>query len=281
MQPVALTFAGAGFTDSVAYVVDQTAKVLFQVNAKSGAVSPFVASDKWGASTGLLTTVLWDAGSAFDGHLYVGDQGSDGDQDSVIFNVDASGTSKVFAKAPGAGMDDIYGLAFSPGGTYPPGLYVNGDTDGVGDGFGRIDSTGAITSFANFSGVEGLAVDKLARFGGGLFASMPNGGGYAGDDTVSKINPDGTKAAPLAQNLPGIHAVVFAPNGPFGGDAYAASWSSGKIFRIAIDGKITELATGLSLTNYDGNILAFSPDGRVLFVADRLKSRIVCIEPGT
>ena len=41
---------------------------------------------------------------------------------------------------------------------------------------------------------------------------------------------------------------------------------------------MSDLATGLSLTNYDGNILAFSPDGRVLFVADRSQSRIVCIE---
>jgi len=38
-------------------------------------------------------------------------------------------------------------------------------------------------------------------------------------------------------------------------------------------------ASGLSLTNYDGNILAFSPDGRVLYVADRPASRLVCIEP--
>jgi hypothetical protein len=28
-----------------------------------------------------------------------------------------------------------------------------------------------------------------------------------------------------------------------------------------------------------GNILAFSPDGRIPFVADRNASRIVCIEP--
>jgi DNA-binding beta-propeller fold protein YncE len=65
---------------------------------------------------------------------------------------------------------------------------------------------------------------------------MPAGGGYSGDDTISKINADGTKAT-----------LVFAPAGPFG--------------------------------DYDGNILAFSPDGPILFVADRNASRIVCIEP--
>ena len=107
---------------------------------------------------------------------------------------------------------------------------------------------------------------------------MPASGGYSGDDTITKINADGTKATPLAMTQPGIHAVAFAPNGPFGGDLYAASWSSNQLLRITPQGVVSELASGLSLTNYDGNILAFSPDGRILFVADRNQSRIVCIE---
>jgi hypothetical protein len=279
-QPVALIFAGGGFGDRDAFVVDQGAGAMFRLNAKTGVVSNFVANDKWGASTALLTTVLWDQDRAFDGNLYVADQGTDSDQDSIIFRVDPTGASSVFTMAPGAAMDDIFGLAFSPGGAYPAGLYVSGDTDGATDGFAVVGPGGAIAKFATFSGVEGMAIDKLGRFGGGLFASMPAGGGFPGDDTVSKINPDGTKATPpLAMGLAGVHALVFAPNGPFGGDAYVASWDSGKVLRIATDGTVTELATGLSLTNYDGNILAFSPDGRVLFVADRAQSRIVCIEP--
>jgi hypothetical protein len=279
-QPVALLFAGGGFGDSEAFVVDQGTSRLLKLNAKTGALSTLVAETAWAVPPKLLTTIVWDRSRAFDGNLYVGDQGGDGDADSVIYRVDPTGANKVFAMAPGAGLDDIYGMAFSPGGTYPPGLYVSGDTDGGGDGFGRLDASGMVTSFAKFSGVEGLAVDGLGRFGGGLYASMPNGGGYAGDDTVSKINPDGGKATPpLASGQPGIHALVFAPDGPFGGDAYAASWQTGKVLRIAPGGTVTEIATGLSLTNYDGNVLAFSPDGRILFVADRMQARIVCIEP--
>ena len=277
-MPVALSFAAGPYGES-AYVVDQGARAVFKIDTRTGTVSPFVPMAAWPRPPALLTTSVWDAEGAFDGRLYVGDQGSDGDGDSVIFRVDPAGAATVFAMGPGPGMDDIYGLAFSPGGAYPPGLYVSGDTDGSGVGFGRFDAAGTGTMFAMFAGVEGLAIDRLTRFGGGLFAAMPAGGGYSGDDTISKINADGTKATPpLVMAQPGIHAIVFAPNGPFGGDAYAASWQTQELLRITPAGAVSDLATGLSLTNYDGNILSFSPDGRVLFVADRAQARIVCIE---
>ncbi len=277
-QPVAISFAGGAFGQN-AYVVDQGAAAVIKVNTHTGAATSFVSGAAWPRTPALLTTSVWDAGGAFDGKLYIGDQGGDGDTDSVIFRVDAAGNATLFAQAPGPGMDDIYGMAFSPGGAYPAGLYVTGDTDGAGVGFGRFDSGGTGATFAMFGGIEGLAVDSLGLFGGGLFASMPAAGGYSGDDTITKINSDGSKATPLVTTQPGIHAVVFAPSGPFGGDMYAASWSSGKILRITPAGAVSDLATGLSLTNYDGNVLAFSPDGRILFVADRNQSRIVCIEP--
>jgi hypothetical protein len=277
-EPVALTFAGGPFGGAL-YVVDQGADALYRVDPATGEVRPFVAREAWPRVPALLTTVVWDAGGAFDGNLYVGDQGGDGDADSVIFRVDGEGRATVFTAAPGPGLDDIYGLVFSPGGDYAPGLYVSGDTDGGGGGWGRFDAAGAGAPFATFAGVEGLAVDTLGRFGGGLFASMPAGGGYSGDDTISRITPAGEKGAALVTARPGIHAVTFAPEGPFGADAYAASWSSQKVLRIAPGGAVSDLATGLSLTNYDGNILAFSPDGRVLHVADRQNHRLVCIEP--
>jgi hypothetical protein len=278
--PVALTFAAGAF-GGYAYIVDQGTNQVLRMEAKTGATTPFINDTKWPTAPQLLTTVLWDADGAFDGRLYVGDQGSDGDADSTIFRSDASGLTQVFATAPGPGLDDIYGMVFSPGGVYPAGLFVSGDTDGSGPGFGVFAAAGTGTTFATFSGVEGLAVDKTGRFGGGLFASMPAGGGYSGDDTLSPIKADGSKGTALVSGIAGIHAVVFAPAGPFGGDAYVASWSSQKIIRIKPDGTMTDLASGLSLTNYDGNILAFSPDGRILFVADRSNARIVCIEPST
>ncbi len=277
-QPVALTIAGGAFGGAL-YVVDQGAGALLRISPVDGEITTVVARSGWPRTPGLLTTILWDEAGAFDGNLYVGDQGGDGDGDSVIYRVDPSGTATVFASGPAPGFDDIYGLAFSPGGAYASGLYVSGDTDGSGTGWGRCDAAGAVTPFATFAGVEGMAVDTLGRFGGGLFAARPAGGGYFGDDTISRIEPDGSKGAALVSAQPGIHALVFAPEGPFGADAYAASWSAGKVLRITPAAAVSDLATGLALTNYDGNILAFSTDGRVLYVADRLNHRVVCIEP--
>ena len=45
-----------------------------------------------------------------------------------------------------------------------------------------------------------------------------------------------------------------------------------------VDGSCESLDT---LTNYDANVLALSPDGRTLMVAYRLKGRIVCVEEDT
>jgi hypothetical protein len=278
--PVALTFAGGAF-GSGAYIADQGNNQVLRLDEKTGTISAFISGAKWPKAPALLTTILWDGEGVFDGKLYIGDQGSDGDGDSTIFRAGADGATQVFVAAPGPGLDDIYGMVFSPGGSYKVGLFVSGDTDGTGVGFGVYNAMAEGLPFATFSGVEGLAVDRAGRFGGGLFATLPAGGGYSGDDTLTRIGPDGTKGKALVSGIPGIHAIAFAGAGPFGGDAYVASWSSQKILRIKPDGSMSDLATGLSLTNYDGNILAFSPDGRILFVADRSNHRIVCIEPSS
>lgn len=76
-----------------------------------------------------------------------------------------------------------------------------------------------------------------------------------------------------------MHAPAFAPGGAYGRDLYAARWDAGQLVRIAAGGGVTVIASGLSLTSYDANILAFSPNGNVLDVADRQANRIVCIEP--
>ena len=87
-------------------------------------------------------------------------------------------------------------------------------------------------------------------------------------------------ASAIVTARPWIHAPGIDPTGvAFGGLLHAASWSTGELFSITPAGLVTVLASGLTLSNYDGNILAFSPDGRVLYVADRVANRIVCIEP--
>lgn len=276
-QPVALHFAGGSYGDRL-YVVDQGNEQLFSLDVLSGDLRVVVTSTSWTQTPGLLTTITWDQDGVFDGRLYVGDQGGDGDSDSRIYRVEASGAVSIFTAAPGAGLDDIYAMAFGQGAGYTAGLYVAGDTDGAGPDWGRFDSAGLGVAFSEVAGIEGAIFDRSGLYGGALIAARPLGGGYAGDGTLSIILPNGTLGSTLAQGLGGVHAPAMSSGGAFGNSLYAASWSTGRLYRIDASGPV-EVASGLSLTNYDGNILEFSPDGNVLFVADRLASRVVCIEP--
>ncbi|MBL0217112.1 MAG: hypothetical protein IPQ07_24965 [Myxococcales bacterium] len=277
-QPVAAIVAGKGYGGKV-YVVNQGDNTLRAVDPASGVTQLVVAAAAWPKPPQLLTTITWDATTVFDGKLYVGDQGGDGDADSTIFTVAASGAPAQFVTGPGPGLDDIYGMAFSTSATYGASLLVTGDTDGAGVDWGRFDAAATGTTFSELAGTEGIAFDTAGTFGGGLFASRPAGGGYAGDDTISRVQPDGLAGTPLLTAKPGVHAIAFAPPGVFGSKLYAASWQSQELFSVDPAGTVAVLASGLQLTNYDGNILAFSPDGRVLYVADRLANRLVCIEP--
>ncbi len=276
-QPVAAVVAGGAF-DGKIYVVNQSDDTLRAIEPTDGTTTTVVAAGAWPTAAALLTTITWDAGGTFDGNLYVGDQGGDGDNDSTIFRVAPNGTPTLFTTAPGPGLDDIYGMAFSTA-AYGSKLFVTGDTDGAGVDWGAFDSAGVGTAFSELAGSEGIAFDTGGTYGGGLLASRPAGGGYAGDDTITKIGTDGLTQGALISARPGIHAIAFAPAGPFGGKLVAASWSTGELISVDTLGAATVLASGLSLTNYDGNILAFSPDGNVLYVADRLANRLVCIEP--
>ena len=276
-QPVAATFAEGPF-GGLLYVVNQGDNVLRSVDVGTGEVRVVVATDTWDNAPRLLTTIVWDEHEVFDGGLYVGDQGSNADDNSRIYRVTADGEATTFVEG-GYGLDDVYGLAFPPPGSeYPAGLYVTGDTDGARPDWGRIASDGSIAPFSEVAGAEGIAFDITGRYGDALWASRPDGGGYAGDDSVTPIDPMGLAGPALASDLTGIHAVTFSPGGDFGKIMVAASWSTGRLLQIDPGGAVTELAAGLSLTNYDANILAVSSDGNVLFVADRLAHQVVCIE---
>jgi hypothetical protein len=279
-QPVALTFAEGAFGGRL-FVTCQGDDSVREVDVATGNVTELVGATGWGAtSPALLTAITWDAEGVFDGNLYVGDQGGDGDADSRIYRVAPGGAATLFAAAPGAGMDDIYGLAFAPtGSAYTAGLYVTGDTDGAGVDWGIVSATATIASFSEVAGTEGIAFDPTGLYGNALLASRPLGGGYAGDGTITPITTAGEPGTPLASTLGGVHAVTFSNGGAFGRSMYAASWSAGTLLQISPTGEVTELASGLTLTNYDGNVLAVSSDGQVMFVADRAANRIVCIEP--
>lgn len=277
-QPVAVAIAGGAFEGKL-YVVNQGDNRLVAIDPDSGDGTVVVASAGWPTAPGLLTAIAHDATGAFDGSLYVGDQGGNGDSDSKLYRVTAAGVASQFAAGPGPGLDDVFALEFSPGGAHPAGLYATGDTDGALPDWGVFDVAGTGVAFSEVAGAESIAVDRLGTYGGGLWAARPAGGGYAGDDSIGPIDASGNAGPRLATVLPGIHGIAFAPPGPFGGRLHAASWDTGRLISISTAGVVAELATGLSLTNYDANMLAFSPDGNVLYVADRSANRLVCIEP--
>ena len=276
-EPVGIAFAGDAFGGEL-YVSDQAATTIFRVDVATGETTTFAASAAFPMGARLLTAIVWDEARVNDGNLYVTDSITDGDQDAVVYRLDPSGAASVFVRAPGPGLDSIYAMAFAPPGFTPQGLFVAGDTDGPGVDWGVFDRDGTGLAFSEVSGIEGIAFDPTGRYGRGPIAARPSGGGYAGDGSLTPLDDDGIALAPLASSLGGVHANVIAPPGLFGGEMLAASWSAGTIFRVSVAGEITTLVSGVSLSNYDANVLAVSPDGRVLLVADRNASRIVCVE---
>ena len=163
-QPVAAVVAGGGF-DGKVYVVNQTDNTLRAVEPTDGTTTLVVATSAWSRPPSLLTTVTWDAAGAFDGNLYVGDQGGDGDNDSTIFRVPPHGGAVTqFATAPGPGLDDIYGMGFAPAGAFGAKLYVTGDTDGAGVDWGAFDAAGVGAAFSEITGTEGIAFDTSGAY---------------------------------------------------------------------------------------------------------------------
>lgn len=276
VEPVGIAFARDEFGGDL-YVSDQAAATVFRLDVATGETTTFAASAAFPMGARLLTAIVWDD-AGVGGSLYVSDSVTDGDQDAIVYRLDPSGAASIFVQAPGPGLDSIYAMAFAPPGVTPQGLYVAGDTDGPGADWGVFDRDGTGLAFSEVTGIEGIAFDPAGRYGTGPIAARPNGGGYAGDGTLTPLDASGVAQTPLASDLGGVHANVVAPPGLFGGEMIAASWSTGTIFRVSITGEITTLVSGVALSNYDANVLAVSPDGRVLLVADRNASRIVCVE---
>lgn len=274
--------------DDLLYVVSQgetpAENVVRTVDIQTGTVAVFSEGASWPTPADLLTTIIYDADARFGSReLYVADKGTNGDDDSLLWRLREDGSVELFLEGPGPGLDDIYGLAFSPAGSaYPPGLYVAGDTDGTAtrDDWGVYAPDGTGRAFSNVTGIQGIAFDVDDVAGGGLLACRPNGGGFAGDDTITRMMPSGEAASPIVGGLTGIHAVKMASGrGSFEAGAYAASWDTGQLFHITPAGGATPFAVGLSLTQFSGDMLAFSPDEDTLFLADRATGRLICVEP--
>ncbi len=283
-EPVALTF---GYNDLL-YVVSQgetpAQNVVRTVNIQDGSVAVFSEGATWPTPADLLTTIIYDADARFGSQqLYVADKGTDGDDDSILWRLLDDGSVESFLAGPGPGLDDIYGLAFAPAGSgYPQGLYVAGDTDSTAtrDDWGVYTQDGSGMAFSNVTGIQGLVFDIDNIVGGGLLACRPNGGGFTGDDTITRMMPNGEAGSPIVGGLTGIHAVKIASGrGSFEAGAYAASWDTGQLFHITPATGATPFAVGLTLTEFSGDMLAFSPDEHGLFLADRATGRLICVEP--
>lgn len=78
-------------------------------------------------------------------------------------------------------------------------------------------------------------------------------------DTVSSVDESGARGRAIASGMAGLHAVTISGRA-LGVARYAASWSTGQLLQIDPTGNVTNLASVLRLTNYDGNILAASFD---------------------
>ncbi len=200
--PVALTFAGGTFGNAL-YVVNQGDNSVVAIDPAAGTGQPFSVLDG-GPTPTLLTTIVYDARGQFDGMLYVGDQGSNGDFDSRLYRLTHTGELTLFASA-GAGFDDIFGLAFTPDlSGWASGLLVAGDTDcATTDQWGLVDADGGVTTFSALAGVEGIAVDPTSLYGAAVLASRPASGGYSGDDTVTRVASDGGSLGAVVSGIAG------------------------------------------------------------------------------
>lgn len=97
-------------------------------------------------------------------------------------------------------------------------------------------------------------------------------------DSIGRIYAFAANGALLNANvatLPSLAALAFGRGGGFGSDLYALRTGNGTLLRIAADGTVTTLGTGLGTTLTD---LTCGPDGR-LYWADFGGSRIQVATP--
>jgi hypothetical protein len=241
----------------------------------------FVEADDFPAAPSTLNAIAWDAEGSLGGDLFVTTSLTGGDQDTTIYRIDVAGNVSVFAEPPGPGLDSVFGMAIAPIGSALEGLYVAGDTQGAYADWGVFDAAGNGSPFSEVAGIQGITFDPTGAYGDGPIAARPDGGGFDGDDSITPLGFDGLAGAPIATGLPGVLAVTVAPPGLFAGEIVAGSWQTDDLFRVSPTGIVTTIATGLNFSSYDANVLAVSPDGRTLMVAESLRGRIVCVEEDT
>ena len=153
-------------------------------------------------------------------------------------------------------------IAISDGGAFGQYIYsgqaLGADLDNV---IYRVDSGFNATTFVNF-GPWGYIYDMAFSNGGALgehlFATIRQG------DDVHLVRITAQAGVEVMSNQPFPLETAFlaiSPGGVWGNGVYVSS-STGSIWRVGLDGEVTEFASGL----YQPTGLAFSPDGSGLFI---------------
>lgn len=275
--PTAITFFRSNDPKNPAehlLVVSQRNGTLVEVDPRTGAHLNTIETNDWPGGVGLLTFVRQGP----DGAVYVADAGNIGDEDSKVFTITATSV-ELFTRAPGPGLDDTYVIAF-PTPNFTQGVLLGGESESNTYTFGLYTPGGIGTAIPAPAVVGSMAFDRHGSYGGHLFVASPEGPGWGGEGQVWIIDSSWSVRGTLVENQGGIHALSFTAGGTLPEGLYALRWNRGRaLMHISPRGEVTELATGLRLTHWNGNALAISPDGQVMYVVEPTEDRIVCVEP--
>ncbi|HWS87495.1 MAG TPA: RHS repeat-associated core domain-containing protein [Pyrinomonadaceae bacterium] len=171
---------------------------------------------------------------------------------------------------------DPFGVALGPGGLWGSALYVM-DFEGSSPNppvLFRVNDNGTRSTFVTNPQVwtrerfpTDIAFSPHPEFGDYLYAIDGAQGG--GDPVIWRVSPQGELSKfSFGGSMLNPVALEFGQGGAFGKSLYVLDRARGQIFTVAPDGTVSVFVRGLpTSSNQISSDLAFSPDGRSLFVA--------------
>ena len=229
-------------------------------------------------ATATAAGATWEQWHVIKGVIDIDGPRSDGNfivaGSAALYLLSPNGEEKEFARGPGGYREDPGAEAYlvnSPGGevTAAGCSFTRDETFilrlHVPIGITRVSASGEDSgSFANLTGsLSGIAFDTTGSFGHRLLVSGVSGGKTA----IFAVDCNGavTAVTHAAPALEGGLAVAPSTFGSFAGHLIAPDESSGKIYAIAPDGKVTVLAKPSLPTGGDIGVesVGFVPPGFV------------------
>ena len=234
------------------------------------------------------------AGSRYGDFLFVSANNRDGqrpgDQGGTIQRIGVAGDVIDFS-AIGIpfGPGEPGELAFGMGTAFGDSLLVANSVGSPGDIL-KVGLSGELEIVVDDGLFEadglGLAPRSLAIAEPGVYDELLYFGEFGRRCSCLKtLHPDG-RIETWLDTLPGDpHAIVFAPAGVFGGDLFVAvdDGMSGSILRVLPSGEYSVFAAGFQgfLHGNGKDLIEFSHDGSVMYVADYFADRIYRIAPAS